>query len=147
MLSKVFEKSIPKICCYFSKLRTGDSFQANYIGQIEICWNKDLSHGPQRKYFIFNGWTWNRRKNRKIKGVVKILLSVDRIIPGKLICEDSEGNIKVIPLIKNIEGIKEGSIIEVLKSGEIILREDEYKKRVERILKLRSKINYEKWLQ
>ena len=61
-----------------------------------------------------------------------------------MICEDSEGNIKVIPLIKNIEGIKEGSIIEVLKSGEIILREDEYKKRVERILKLRSKINYEK---
>ena len=76
--------------------------------------------------------------------MIKILLSVDRIIPGKLICEDSEGNIKVIPLIKNIEGIKEGSIIEVLKSGEIILREDEYKKRVERILKLRSKINYEK---
>ena len=31
-----------------------------------------------------------------------------------------------------------------IKSGEIILREDEYKKRVERILKLRSKINYEK---
>ena len=76
--------------------------------------------------------------------MVKILLSVDRIIPGKLICEDSEGNIKVIPLNQNVEGIKEGSIIEILKNGKIILREDEYKKRIEKILNLRSKINYEK---
>ena len=35
-------------------------------------------------------------------------------------------------------------MIEVLETGEIILREDEYKKRIEKILKLRSKINYEK---
>ena len=71
-----------------------------------------------------------------------MLLSVDRITSGKLICEDSEGNLKIIPLTKNIKGLKEGSMIEVLENGEIILREDEYKKRVEKILKLRSKINY-----
>ena len=76
--------------------------------------------------------------------MVKILLSIDRITSDKLICEDSEGNLKIIPLMKNIKGIKEGSIIEILENGEIILREDEYKKRVEKILNLRSKINYEK---
>ena len=76
-----------------------------------------------------------------------MLLSVDRITSGKLICEDIEGNLKIIPLTKYIKGLKEGSIIEILENGEIILREDEYKKRVEKILKLRSKINYEKWLR
>lgn len=76
--------------------------------------------------------------------MINIILSVDRITPGKLICEDSDGNMKIIPLTKNIEGIKEGSMIEVSETGEIILREDEYKKRIEKILKLRSKINYEK---
>ncbi len=76
--------------------------------------------------------------------MINIILSVDRITSGKLICEDSDGNIKIIPLTKNIEGIKEGSMIEVSETGEIILREDEYKKRIEKILKLRSKINYEK---
>lgn len=76
--------------------------------------------------------------------MIKILLSVDRITFDKLICEDSEGNLKIIPRKKNIKGIKEGSIIEILENGEIILREDEYKKRIEKILRLRSKINYEK---
>lgn len=76
--------------------------------------------------------------------MIKILLSVDRINFDKLICEDSEGNLKIIPLKKNIKGIKEGSIIEILENGEIILREDEYKKRIEKILRLRSEINYEK---
>ena len=76
--------------------------------------------------------------------MINIILSVDRITPDKLICEDNDGNMKIIPLTKNIEGIKEGSMIEVLETGEIILREDEYKKRIEKILKLRSKINYEK---
>lgn len=76
--------------------------------------------------------------------MIKILLSVDRITSDKLICEDSEGNLKIIPRKKNIKGIKEGSIIEILENGEIILREDEYKKRIDKILKLRSKINYEK---
>ncbi len=76
--------------------------------------------------------------------MINIILSVDRITSDKLICEDSDGNMKIIPLTKNIEGIKEGSMIEVLENGEIILREDEYKKRIEKILKLRSKINYEK---
>ena len=76
--------------------------------------------------------------------MTEILLSVDRITPKELICEDSEGNIKIIPLNQNVEGIKEGSIIEILKNGKIILREDEYKKRIEKILNLRSKINYEK---
>ena len=76
--------------------------------------------------------------------MINIILSVDRITPGKLICEDSDGNMKIIPLTKNIEGIKEGSMIEVSETGEIILREDEYKKRIEKILKLRSKMNYEK---
>ena len=76
--------------------------------------------------------------------MIKILLSVDRIASDKLICEDSEGNLKIIPRKKNIKGIKEGSIIEILENGEIILREDEYKKRIEKILRLRSKINYEK---
>lgn len=79
--------------------------------------------------------------------MIKILLSVDRITFDKLICEDSEGNLKIIPRKKNIKGIKEGSIIEILENGEIILREDEYKKRIEKILRLRSKINYEKWLK
>ena len=76
--------------------------------------------------------------------MIKILLSVDRITFDKLICEDSEGNLKIIPRKKNIKGIKEGSIIEILENGEIILREDEYKKRIEKILRLRSEINYEK---
>ena len=76
--------------------------------------------------------------------MIKILLSVDRITFDKLICEDSEGNLKIIPRKKNIKGIQEGSIIEILENGEIILREDEYKKRIEKILRLRSKINYEK---
>ena len=76
--------------------------------------------------------------------MTEILLSVDRITPKELICEDSEGNLKRVSISQSVEGIKEGSIIEILKNGKIILREDEYEKRVEKILNLRSKINYEK---
>ncbi len=76
--------------------------------------------------------------------MIKILLSIDRINSDKLICEDEDGNLKIIPIGKNMKDLKEGSIIEILEDGQIILKEEEYKKRIEKILELKSKINYEK---
>lgn len=76
--------------------------------------------------------------------MIKILLSIDRINSDKLICEDEDGNLKIIPIDKNMKDLKEGSIIEILEDGQIILKEEEYKKRIEKILELKSKINYEK---
>ena len=69
-----------------------------------------------------------------------MIFSVDRIKDGVLICEDIEnGELHEIKPSKKIDGIKEGSVIEV-KGDEIKLKEEIYLKRKEKILKLKSKL-------
>ena len=69
-----------------------------------------------------------------------MIFSVDRIKDGVLICEDIEtGELHEIKPSKKIDGIKEGSVIEV-KGDEIILKEEIYLKRKEKILNLKNKL-------
>lgn len=69
-----------------------------------------------------------------------MIFSVDRIKDGALICEDIEsGDLHIVKPKAEISGIKEGSIIEV-KDDEIILKEEIYLKRKEKILNLKNKL-------
>ena len=69
-----------------------------------------------------------------------MVFSVDRIKDDILICEDiNSGDLHKIKPSKKIAGIKEGSIIEV-KGDEIILKEEIYLKRKEKILNLKNEL-------
>lgn len=69
-----------------------------------------------------------------------MIFSVDRIKDGVLICEDIKtGDLHKIKSSKKIAEIKEGSIIEV-NGDEIILKEEIYLKRKEKILNLKNEL-------
>lgn len=69
-----------------------------------------------------------------------MIVSVDRIKDGVLICEDIEsGDLHIVKPKEEMPKIKEGSIIEV-KGGKITLKEEIYLKRKEKILNLKNKL-------
>lgn len=69
-----------------------------------------------------------------------MIFSVDRIKDGVLICEDIEsGDLHSVKPKEKMPKIKEGSIIEV-KGDKIILKEEIYLKRKEKILNLKNKL-------
>ncbi len=71
-------------------------------------------------------------------------LSVDRIENDVLVCENEKCEEVIIEKKNHVDGLSEGSIIEVDSKGNIVLNKEKYEQRKKEILKLQKKLNIEK---
>ncbi len=65
---------------------------------------------------------------------------MDRIEKDYLVCENQDGEIKIIPFKKLDENISEGSVVYVDKNGNVKLDREKTEKRKKLILELQNKL-------